>query len=146
MHASRTPPLSVCTHGDGTATQIGAMMVDPAHADSLTAMEEVSEHGLPGHNAARYTLNIDAPVQRVMKLRKLPPISLPPGDDTELKEICKELLCPRIPRWDSLLDTGASMDRLWEFWTWLAEETGLALSGDSLTTHIGDPSPMPPSP
>ena len=109
------------------------MLVDPAHAGSVTAVEEVPEYGLPGHNAVKYTLNINAPMQRVMKLRKLPPFGLPPRDDTDLEEICREFLRPHIPQWDSVLDTGASVDRLWEFWTWLAEQTGLALSCDGLT-------------
>ena len=120
------------------------MLVDPAHASYVTAVEEVPEHGLPGHNAVRYTLNINAPMQRVMKLCKLPPFSLPPRDDTDLEEICTELLHPHMPQWDSLLDTRASVDRLWEFWTWLAEETGLALSCDGLTTDTAKPIPYAP--
>ena len=102
----------MCTHthphtrGDSTTTRIDAMLVDPAHARSVTAVEEASEHGLPGHNAVRYTLNINAPMQRVMKLRKLPPFSLLPRNATDLEEICTELLLPHIPQWDSLLDTG----------------------------------------
>ena len=101
------PPVSAYTRGDGTTTRIDAMLVDPAHAGSVTAVEEVSEHGLPRHIAARYTLNINAPVQWVMKLRKPPPpFGLPPRDDTDLEEICTELLRLHIPHWDSLLDTG----------------------------------------
>ena len=83
-----TPPVNAYTRGDGTTTRIDAMLVDPAHAGSVTAVEEIPEHGLPGHNAVRYTLNVSAPMQRVMKLRKLPPFSLPPRDGTDLEEVC----------------------------------------------------------
>ena len=79
-----------------------------------------------------------------MKLRKPPPFSLPPRDDTGLEEICTELLRPHIPQWDSLLDTGGPVDKLWECWTWLAKETSLALSYDGLTTHTAKPIPYAP--
>ena len=36
------------------------------------------------------------------------------------------------------------MDRLWEFWTLFAEETGLVLSCDSLTTDTAKPIPYAP--
>ena len=36
------------------------------------------------------------------------------------------------------------MDVLWEYWTWMAEETGLALSCDSLTTDTATPLPYAP--
>ena len=65
-------------------------------------------------------------------------------DDTDLEETCTELLRPHIPQWDCLLDTGAPVDRLWEFWTWLVEETGLALSCDGLTTDTAKPIPYAP--
>ena len=80
---------------------------DPAHASSVTSVEVVPDHGLPQHNAARYTLNIDVPMQRVMKLRKLPPFSLPPREDTDLETISTELLRPHIPKWDCLLAANA---------------------------------------
>ena len=139
-----TPPISAYTRGEGTTTCIDAMLVDPARAGFVTAMEEVPKHGLRGDNVVRYTLNISAPMQRVMKLCKLPLFSLPPRDDTNLEETCTELLRPHIPQWDSLLDTRASVDRLWEFWTWLAEETGLALSCDGLTTDTAKHIPYAP--
>ena len=38
-----------------------------------------------------------------------------------------------------VLEARAEMDVLWEYWTWMAEETGLALSCDSLTTDTTTP-------
>ena len=119
-----TTPLSAFTRG--AITCINATLAEPAHAGSVTSVEDVPEDGLLGHNVVRYTPNINAPMQRAMKLRKLPPFSLPPREDTDLEETCTELPRPHILKWDSLLDAGPPVDRLWEFWTWLAEEIGLA--------------------
>ena len=94
----------------------------------------------------RSALNINVPMQRVMKLRNLPPLQPPATGGHGLRDNMQGApALAHTQKWDSLLDVGALVDRLWEFWTWLAEETGLALSCDGLITHTVTPILCAPS-
>ena len=113
--------------------------MDPVLAGSLQQVTEVPNHGLPGHNAVCYQLDLDQPVQRVMKLKKLPPFSLPPREQEDTAAVIKILLKPHLSKWHAMIDAGAPIDDLWSLWTFIAEETGLALSCDDLNENTATP-------
>ena len=68
----------------------------------------------------------------------------PPRDDEDLSAICSTLLQEAGKKWKALLEDQTEIDGLWEYWTWMAEETGLALSCDSLTKDTATPLPYAP--
>ena len=89
-------------------------------------------HSLPGHTPVRYTFALDGPRQKVIKMRKLPPFSLPPREVEETQEISDRLLKHWETKWAALISEG-NVNTIWDQWTWLAEEVGLALSCNHLT-------------
>ena len=106
---------------------------------------EVPNHGLPGHIAVCYQLDLDQFMQRVAKLRKLSPFSLPPQEQKDTAAVLKILLKPHLSKWHAMIDAGAPIDELWSLWTFVAEETGLALSCDDLNEDTATPlSTCPP--
>ena len=86
----------------------------------------------------------DQPVQRVMKLRNLPLFSLPPREQEDTTAVIKILLKPHLSKWHAMIDTGAPIDDLWSLWTFIAQETRLALSCDDLNENRATPSPYAP--
>ena len=77
---------------DGHAhTRIDCALLDPTLASSLQQVKEVSNHGLPGHDAVCDELDLEQPMKRVAKLRKLPPFSIPPREQEDTAAVVKIL-------------------------------------------------------
>ena len=93
-----TPPLSAYTLANGGTSRMDALLTDPVQAGAIVSLEEIPHHGLPGHNAFRYTFNMDSPTQKVVKPRKLAPFSLPPREDNDVTDICDTMLQPHKQR------------------------------------------------
>ena len=86
---------------------------------------------LPGHVAVRYDLALEQAGQRVLKTVRQDPFEVPAWDPGVLEEIVAGLLGPHAEEWRLLLQR-RDVNVLWEWWTWLGEETGLALSDPAL--------------
>ena len=72
-------------------------------------------------------LDLQAPSQQVVKLRKMKKFDPAPRDDEEFTALCDALIAPHKAVWQCMLETGQSTDDLWAHWTSVAEEVGLAL-------------------
>ena len=74
-----------CACGFTTAgkppNRIDGLLVTPAQAGTLTDVTTLKSHSLPGHAPVCFTFSLDAPMQKVVKMKKLPPFSPPPLPD-----------------------------------------------------------------
>ena len=120
------------------ATRIDGLLVTPAQAGMLTGVTAMRDHSLPGHVPVCFTFSLDAPLQKVIKMKKLPPFSPPPRTEDDTQKICKLMLHPHQPEWEGLLHQG-DVNAIWAKWTWLAEEVGMALSCTHLTIDTPNP-------
>ena len=73
-----TQCVSRYIHIDGFSLRIDVLLLDPRHAGSITRVEEVKEHGLPGHMAVQYTLDLSEGGQNV----ETKPVQPPPPRGT----------------------------------------------------------------
>ena len=103
------------------------MFISATHFGCVTQVSEVQDHGLPGHTALCYSLDLQAPCQQVVKLRKMKKFDPAPREDEEFVALCDALIAPHKTVWQRMLETGQSIDDLWAHWTWVAEEVGPAL-------------------
>ena len=113
-------------------TRMDALLATPAQVSALVDVSAVQGHSLQGHTPVRYTFALNGPTQNVIRMRKLPPFSLPPREVEEAQEISDMLLKPSERKWAALVSEG-DVNAIWDQWTWLAEEVGLALSCNHLT-------------
>ena len=115
--------------------------MNPILAGSLQQDKEVPNHGLPGHNAVYYQMDLEQPMQRLAKLRKLPPLLSAPREQEDTGAVVKILVKPHLSKWHAMIDAGTPIDDPWSLWTFIAEETGLALSCDDLDADAATPLP-----
>ena len=71
-----------CACGFTTAgkppNRIDGLLVTPAQAGTLTDVTALKSHSLPGHAPVCFTFSLDVPMQKVVKMKKLPPFTPPP--------------------------------------------------------------------
>ena len=71
-----------CACGFTTAgkppNRIDDLLVTPAQAGTLTDVTALKSHSLHGHAPVCFTFSLDVPMQKVVKMKKLPPFSPPP--------------------------------------------------------------------
>ena len=104
----------------------------------LTGVTALRDHSLPGHVPVCFTFSLDVPLQKVIKMKKLPPFSAPPRTEDDTRKICKVMLHPHQTEWEGLLHQG-DVNAIWAKWTWLAEEVGMVLSCTHLTIDTRNP-------
>ena len=124
-----------------SANRIDGLLVTPAQAGTLADVSALHDHSLPGHVPVCFTFSLDAPLQKVIKMRKLPPFLPPPRSEEDAQKISETLLRPHQDEWEQLL-LGGDVNAIWAQWTWLAEEVGMALS----CTHLTIDTPAPELP
>ena len=101
---------------------------------------------LPGHTPVCFALRLEGAAQRVVKFVRPAPIQLAQRDAADQDRLVSCLWDPLEPWRRAALGT-ADVDFVWEFWTWAAEETLLALSCPDLTPEsVAADSPLPAAP
>ena len=118
--------VSKYTQGS-THARIDTMFISATHFGCVAQVTEVQDHGLPGHTTVCYSLDLQAPCQQVVKLRKIKRFDPAPREDEEFIALCDTLIAPHKTVWQRMLETGQSTDDLWAHWAWVAGEVGLAL-------------------
>ena len=91
-----------------------------------------------------YSLDLQAPCQQVVKLRKIKKFDPAPREDEESIALCDALIAPHKAVWQRMLETGQSTDDLWAHWMWVAEEVGLALGCLDLSSESQTALPCAP--
>ena len=95
----------------------------------------------------RFNLAVEAACQQVLRAVRPSPIVRPEREPDLQHALGEALLSPYQDNWDSPL-TARQVDALWEFWTWVAEESLLVLSHVALTEagQVDQASPLPQAP
>ena len=129
------------------AMHIDGVLTDPHTASTVLRVECIPSEGILGHRPVRFNLAVEAASPEVVRVIRPPQIVLPEREPDLQYALGKALLSPYQGKWDSLLAPWRS-DALWEFWTWAAEESLLALSQEALTDpgQVDRASPLPRAP
>ena len=109
------------------ATRIDGVLTDPRTASTVLRVECIPNEGIPGHWPVRFHLALEAASPEVLRVIRPPQVVLPEREPNLQYALGKAPLSPYQGKWDSLLAPWR-VDALWEFWTWAAEESLLALS------------------
>ena len=132
----------------GQPRRIDGMWADSKRAGTLCAVELVEGHSLPGHRVVQYSVNLERAHQKVVKMAKVQCIKVCPMEREQEGLLVERMLEPHSQRWEELVQA-REVDGMWELWTWLAEEVGLALSCPELEgpddLRAGEPLPHAPA-
>ena len=103
---------------------------------------------LPGHRAVESSFDLARASQPVTKMRKLPDQPPPIFTQARAEALAESWVAQHLGEWEALSLGGdpsqRTIDRAWDQWTWLAEETSLALAHAPAEQWEGQRLPLAP--
>ena len=130
--AAGVPTCCAYETNSGNKTRIDGALADVQTASTLIGMQVRTDLLLPGHRAVEFSFNLARASQPVAKMQKFPDLPSPVFTEAKSEALAESWVAQHLGEWEALFLDGDpsqhTLDRAWDLWTWLAEETSLALA------------------
>ena len=150
LHSAAAGVPTCCTYeaNSGSKTRIDGVLADARTASTLTGVQVRTDLLLPGHRAVEFSFDLAWASQPATKMRKFPDLPSPVFTEAREEALAESWVVQHLGEWEALsLDGDPSqhtLDRAWGLWTWLAEETSLALAHAPAEQREGQRLPLAP--
>ena len=151
LHAATARTRTACSYAasaEGDGRRIDGALADARTASTLSSVRVREDVRLPGHKAVEFVFDLEKASQSVVKMRKMPEFrpSVFPADKAE--RLAESWVSQHLGAWEALglagEPTQATLDQAWALWTWIAEETCLALAHPPAGEKEGHKLPLAP--